>query len=390
MTAKSRAWAAKARKARVVLAQAAVRARAALDRAGGRAPVRMLLVSDGKAYTSEQQFAPFARWAAPLYRRFGLVTLSMPIEQALRLSPAQLTRYAIVGLKLEFRADATAVLDIARRLKDALAGSATRLVYFDGDDDLNILWPELVALCDRYVKKHAYRDRSEYAVPRIGKSNLTDYVAREHGRSFADNAIPASPPLDLTLVDRLAIGWNIALDDKIFLLSRKITPSFSDTRPIDVCSRAFVSPDAWIHPLRATVATRLEAMADTMNVHVPRNRVAQDDYYAEMLASTICVSPFGYGELCWRDFEAILCGCLLVKPDMAHVETAPDIFVPGVTYVPVKWDYSDLAEVCRHYLDHPDERRRIVAAAHEALIAAERPEWFLERVGRTLSLTARD
>jgi len=27
--------------------------------------------------------------------------------------------------------------------------------------------------------------------------------------------------------------------------------------------------------------------------------------------SKICISPFGYGEICWRDFEAIIFGCLL-------------------------------------------------------------------------------
>ena len=42
-----------------------------------------------------------------------------------------------------------------------------------------------------------------------------------------------------------------------------------------------------------------------------------------MRHSRICISPFGYGEICWRDFEAILCGCLVVKPDMSHVETNP-------------------------------------------------------------------
>ena len=76
---------------------------------------------------------------------------------------------------------------------------------------------------------------------------------------------------------------------------------------------------------------------------------------------------------------AILCGCLLVKPDMRHVETAPDIFIPRITYVPVKWDYSNLPEVCAHYLTHPEERQRIVDRAYAVVMESQTAEWFVER-----------
>jgi spore maturation protein CgeB len=101
-----------------------------------------------------------------------------------------------------------------------------------------------------------------------------------------------------------------------------------------------------------------------------------------MIRSKICISPFGYGEICWRDFEAILCGCLLIKPDMSHVETNPDIFMAGQTYVPVKWDFSDLEEKCAYYLAHDDERERIAAGAFNVL------DDFYKNGGFIKSLTA--
>jgi hypothetical protein len=100
---------------------------------------------------------------------------------------------------------------------------------------------------------------------------------------------------------------------------------------------------------------------------VPHQRVDQQGYYREMRSSRICVSPFGYGELCWRDFEAVLMGSLLVKPDMSHVRTEPDIFVPGETYVPVRWDFSDLAEVCERYLLDEDARNTITKNAYSVI-----------------------
>ena len=75
----------------------------------------------------------------------------------------------------------------------------------------------------------------------------------------------------------------------------------------------------------------------------------------------------GYGEVCWRDFEAILYGSLLVKPDMSHVETTPQIFEPFKTYVPVTWDFSDIDEKISYYLDNEDISQTIVENAYKTL-----------------------
>ena len=60
-----------------------------------------------------------------------------------------------------------------------------------------------------------------------------------------------------------------------------------------------------------------------------------------VLRSTkVVVSPWGYGEWCWRDFEAIRAGCVLMKP-RCDVVTAPDVYRDGW----LEWynpDHSDL------------------------------------------------
>jgi hypothetical protein len=266
-----------------------------------------------------------------------------------------------------------------------LKGSNTQFVYFDGDDDSCVQWPEVLAQVDRWVKKHEFVDDADYARRYLGKSNLTDLVSREHGYSFEDNVIRSSGPVSQAGVDKLLLGWNIALDDKIFELVAALPKVDRQVRDIDVCSRAFVKPDAWIYPLRGPLVERIEAMKDKFKVLAPRERVSQEQYYAEMLRSRICVSPFGYGELCWRDFEAVLCGCLLVKPSMSHLRTYPDVFVRGETYAPVKWDYSDLSEVCARYLEDEPERLRVVTRAREVLLEALGEAAFIERFGLLLN-----
>ena len=60
-------------------------------------------------------------------------------------------------------------------------------------------------------------------------------------------------------------------------------------------------------------------------------------------------------------------GCMLVKPDMSHLQTEPNIFTPGKTYAPVRWDLSDLREVCAFYLGNEEARASIARGAYRVL-----------------------
>jgi hypothetical protein len=77
----------------------------------------------------------------------------------------------------------------------------------------------------------------------------------------------------------------------------------------------------------------------------------------------ISVSPFGYGEICYRDFEIILAGALLFKPSMEHLKTYPDIYVKNKTYVPFEWDFMDFNEKIDDLIDSPDMVKEISSAA---------------------------
>jgi hypothetical protein len=155
-------------------------------------------------------------------------------------------------------------------------------------------------------------------------------------------------------------------------------------KDIDIVCRASAAPGSWIYPLRSPVADALSPLEGSRRVLLPNQRVDQEQYYEEMRRSRICVSPFGYGEICWRDFEAVLCGCLLVKPDMSHIRTEPDIYVPYETYIPVKWDFSDLAAVCERCLSDQSEIDRITKGAYEVLANYYREERFIDCIGRLL------
>jgi hypothetical protein len=68
-----------------------------------------------------------------------------------------------------------------------------------------------------------------------------------------------------------------------------------------------------------------------------------DSYVKTMLDCDTVVSPWGWGEYCIRDYEALLAGCVLIKPDTSFSETWPEL-VPNVHYLPINPDFSDLSE----------------------------------------------
>ena len=87
-----------------------------------------------------------------------------------------------------------------------------------------------------------------------------------------------------------------------------------------------------------------------------------------MKRSKIGLSPFGMGELCYRDLELIQWGCLLIKPDMSKVITEPDFFKPMETYIPVKPDWSDLNETIEKVLANFQDYQYIINNAREKVV----------------------
>ena len=208
---------------------------------------------------------------------------------------------------------------------------------------------------------------------------------RNYNVSFADNVIPTSGGVESRYLSKIYLGWNLALGDSIFELQQRIGSVPLLARDIDISCRAGIPQNAWIKPLRSAAIGGVEALSDRFRVVASAERVPIEEYYEEMLRSRACVSPFGFGEVCWRDFEAILCGCLLIKPAMSHLRTLPDLFTPGRTCVTTQWDYSDLGEKSAPYLLNELERERIVEHARDVLTSSLRPDWFLERFRELLA-----
>ncbi len=101
-----------------------------------------------------------------------------------------------------------------------------------------------------------------------------------------------------------------------------------------------------------------------------------EDYITIVQKSKIVISPWGTGAWAHRDYEAIHCGAVLLKPDTEFLQAIPDIYQNNVTYVPCLPDFSDLEEQIRKILENYDDYQHMRKYAKQILVDS----WDMEKL----------
>jgi hypothetical protein len=221
---------------------------------------------------------------------------------------------------------------------------------------------------DLYVKKQLYREFSHFAIKTIGDTNLNDYYAKRH--RLPDEPMQFVIPAGLE--SKLRLGSNFGLSPQMVDLFLGPMPR-ADGRDIDLHSRIAVKGVDWYRVMREEAKAAVGKLKGLKIVS--DGRVLRPKFFQELRRSKICFSPFGYGEVCWRDYEAFATGAILMKPSMDHLRVTPDVFVSGKTYLPLSWDLNDFEDkVYQTLADFPKTR----AMREEAFMVMNR--WITSAV----------
>ena len=87
---------------------------------------------------------------------------------------------------------------------------------------------------------------------------------------------------------------------------------------------------------------KLKDLNNTKNIiNIETKTISYSSYLGEMYKYSSFISPFGWGEICFRDFESIILGKMLIKPNCDHIITWPNIYQDDM-YVPIDWEASNL------------------------------------------------
>ena len=267
------------------------------------------------------------------------------------------------------------------------------IVFFNGNAGGGIPRLEVLPYVDRLYNKALFRDRALYERRLFGGELYSDYYQRRYGvedPEWRPRAVAADPAERA----KLRISWNVGLGDfprhkwrqrggamaariigprvsKLFFARSEGLPHRPRRHPHGFGGGG--SDSGSLRVVHARLGTRQRpSIAFHRNLVLDRidgreefltGFVRQLQFNREIREAPVTLSPFGWGEVCFRDFEAVRYGSLLLKPDMSHLETWPDIYAEGETYAPFDWDANTLVDTARRYLDDPEARRRITEQA---------------------------
>ncbi|MFM8333591.1 MAG: glycosyltransferase [Candidatus Methylumidiphilus sp.] len=248
-----------------------------------------------------------------------------------------------------------------------------KIAYFDWFAPTDLRYAEVLdTRIAAYVKKQVFRDFSQYGQPTLGDTNLTDYYAKRCGLDLPETRFTVPEGFR----DKLWVSTHFAFSDHMLPYFVGAFPA-QENRSIDLHARIAVKGTEWYTRMRQEALDKVTPWENKLKV-VCRGRVSREEYFAELFDAKLCFSPFGYGEVCWRDFEAMFTGSLLLKPDMSHVDCYPEAFLPFETYVPLAWDLSDFDEKVEYYLNHPNARDTITRNAFELMAEYFRSRRFID------------
>ena len=232
---------------------------------------------------------------------------------------------------------------------------------------------------DLVYSKALFPDRSLCLRSLYGKELHADYYHRRYGVEDDDHR-DRPPARSEEELRKLRLSWNIGVGDypREMLRQRAGTAAARLLGPpaaVPFHSRKAspadpVGANRGLYPVHARIGlTSRPSISYQRKLILERiggdprflvGEVSQARYNSETAHSRIVLSPFGWGELCLRDFEAVRSGALLMKPDMGHLETWPDIFRPDETYAPISWDAEDLQAQTDRYLGDEAARAMLI------------------------------
>ena len=308
------------------------------------------------SYTEIYPFLYYAKSFAKLYdAQFRLV----PTNEALKGLKRDDLEATHVLLQT-WLTDPPGRLDaILERLNDL--PSDTRKVYLDSFANSDIRFANKLSDFDLYYKKSILNDEQDILRLTYGHTTLTEY----YGQLYGIEQSPTHWQVPPGFLERLRLAPNFLTGPGLLEAFLGAPPPPQEHgRDIDVHARlGGMKQDSWYGAMRRSASAKVEALNGI--VTTSGSGIRLKEFLAELRRSKICFSPFGYGEICWRDIEAFMTGSVLLKPDMSHLRTEPDLFRNDETYVATAWDFSDIEEKVFALLADEERRVRIARTAWE-------------------------
>ena len=234
-----------------------------------------------------------------------------------------------------------------------LKNKCFKIVYYDSTDSSGCIQNQVLPYVDQYWKGQTLKDKDQYKNSYIDQRIFTDFIYKQVINSFEKE--DKLQNINSEDINKIKTAWNSSITNYnyfsgklakfatkykfYFLINNEIKiKKFSHKRNNLISCRIFSNyPNKIISWQREYSKEILKNICDT-------DLISKNEYHKELRNSKMTFSPFGWGEICYRDFESFFAGSLLIKPSMEHLETWPNLYINKKTYLACRWDLEDLLE----------------------------------------------
>jgi len=277
---------------------------------------------------------------------------------------------------------------------EKIVNQAKQSIFFDISDSAGILYETAFGMFDEYYKKQIYKDKkiyndSEMKDPRLHVNNYIFDSDNNEKRSIVRNYSHMNPDD----INKIKVSWNVGIGDyRTFISGHNVLNKHILSLQTKLLGKSISIPkykfrynDLPIGKRVFDIIACFNLYDDQRNKEISLHRkqtlsmikVLKDQYsiikgffpkheYCRYLQnSKIGISPFGWGEITWKDFEIFLNGLILLKPKMDHLSTWPNYFIENKTYIPYDWDAIDLKKTIERILDDISSFEEIPAQGQE-------------------------
>lgn len=247
-----------------------------------------------------------------------------------------------------------------------LKSKTTLLCWMDSSDSTGTCMFDVLPYVDLYFKKQILVNKEAYYKKMYGGRIWCDYYHKKLGIQDSELEKLSYETLDKAYEHKIKLSWNVGLGDlftkskfKKIIYRNKYAPFVftepSINRKYDLHYRGSTSSSLALFQRNETI--KLLKLFDKMALPDTSKKVPYKEYVREVQNSRVIISPFGWGEICGRDFEAFMHGCTLIKMDMDHMITYPDIYIKNKTYLPIDWDFNNFNDTMEYIMTDDGKKK---------------------------------
>lgn len=306
--------------------------------------MRIIFLAEQKRYVNNfNDYFVFFKWGKQLSKEGIQVNIKYTKDD---FEKQQADLY-VVSNRYKF-SDTTGLKNLVNNLKQ----KDKKVALLDANDTSGLVNFDLINDVDFIIKKQVLKDRQAYTINNYDLS-VRPWLPNMPEKKHYENYVPC--PADR--LHKIRVGWNIGMCDyRYFPHYLNVFRNYIVTPLPPLNIDKIIQEKKYFTTLRGRMDYGNPEISFQRNVVLTAlnklkfddvkvgQRVKKKQFLQELQACKIGISPFGWGEVCYRDFELARYGSLLIKASMDHMDTFPNMYLDGETYVKLKWDMSDLEE----------------------------------------------